>query len=116
MQYLSILPTLVTVFILFYMGFVVVRNEKSALNRAFLAFISVDAAWLFSVWIVTSTPLGSAILTSRIVFAISLLLGIFIHVFTNTFLNIKHGPLYKLFMYGLGSVMVVLTLVSGLVI
>ncbi|HEX6461787.1 MAG TPA: ATP-binding protein [Candidatus Saccharimonadales bacterium] len=116
MQYILALPTLITVLALFYMGFVVIRNGQSLANKLFLAFIFIDSLWLLSVWVINSSMWGLDISWSRFAFAISIALTMALHGFTNTLLSIKHTKLYKFIIFGIGSLVLLLTLFTETVI
>lgn len=116
MQYLLVLPTSLTVLALCYMGFVVIRNDRSLPNRLFLLFVIVDALWLLSVWAVNATTWGFDTLLSRFVFALSIALLISLYAFMNVLLNIKHTLLYKIIIFGIGGIVLLTTLTTDLIV
>jgi signal transduction histidine kinase len=115
-QALATLPTLLTVLALAYMGFLVIRNSREVTNKVFLAFLFIDSAWLFTVFLVINTSLGTSDLLSRFAFAWAIALVMAIQAFINALLHVQHKLFYKAFVYGGGLVVFALTVLTGGVI
>lgn len=117
MQYVQALPTLLTVFALAYMGFLVARNSRDLTNKLFLVFLLTDSLWLLGVFFVTHTSLSVSVpVIGRAVFTVALLLAVVVQIFTNSLLKMRHGWWYYLCLIG-GAVFVApLTLFSSAII
>lgn len=117
MQYLQAAPTLITVFALAYMGFLVFRNSRDVTNRLFLIFLSTDSLWLLSVFLVTHTSLGTSNqYLGRFVYAVALVLAIMVQLFANSLLRLKHGAWYRAILFGGGASILAVTLLTDQVV
>ncbi|HSW98327.1 MAG TPA: ATP-binding protein [Candidatus Saccharimonadales bacterium] len=117
MQYLLALPTLATVGVLAFMGFLVFRNSRSFTNKLFLLFLSNNSLWLIAVYLVTHTSLSTLHpFLGRFTYGVALSLAVVVQVFANALLKVRHRLAYKLFLFGGGLIVEVLTLATPLVI
>jgi signal transduction histidine kinase len=118
MHFLQALPTLITVVALAFMGFLVFRNSRELANKLFLLFVLTDTLWLLSVSLITTSTLGTNVYLGRFAYAIAILLLMMTQAFTNELLHLqfRHNKLYLFFMYGVGGVFTLVTLLTNLVI
>lgn len=116
MDLLQALPTLVIVLTLAYMGFLVFHNSHDLTNKLFLTFLLADSSWLISVFLVTHISGDGIEYLGRLTYGIALALTIAIQVFTNELLHIRRSKIYKVFLYGGGAIVILLTILTNLVI
>lgn len=116
MHAIQVLPTLITILALAFMGFLVIRNSRDKANGMFMAFVLVDSTWLLSVFAVNYTVWGSSEYLGRFTFAMSVALLISVQAFINALLNFKHSSIYNVLVYGLGFVVFGVTLCTDFVI
>lgn len=103
--YIQTLPTLLTVVILLYLGFLVFRNERNSISRRFLTFAVIDSMWLLSVTVVDHVSWGATPGWGRIVFAMVCGLTMAIYAFIVALLRTQSSRLAQLTVYGFGAVM-----------
>jgi signal transduction histidine kinase len=116
MNYAASLPTLLAVITLLFLGFLVVHNQRKLANKLFFVFIIADSLWLISVYAVNFTQIGNNVYLGRFTFAAVVGIIVSMLAFLNALLEYRHRRRYGLYMYGFGSLLLLLTLRSNLVI
>jgi len=116
MYSLQDLPTILTIFLFVYIGFLVGRNSRQTTNRLFLLFLLADSIWLGGVLVINTTAYGANIHLGRLVFASVILLLVATLMFINKLLDFRMSQAFKRFVYLYGGLVLVMTCVTSWVV
>lgn len=120
MHYIQALPTVLAVLLFVFLGFLVIHNQHKLANKLFVAFIAIDSLWLVSVFIIDFTWIGRSstynVYAGRSAFALATALVMSVHAFINALLGFKHSKKYRTFIYGFGSLLLLIILASGAIL